>query len=371
MSSSKYKRFRRCILHIGTVKTGTKTIQDFFDRNEKWLAKQNICRPVMPDRTNASQWEFVAAVHSKPWRHDFGARFAITDNESQLRFRENLVQSLRATFDAAKNADTLLISSEHFQSRLTAIEDIYALQEFLKPWVDEFEIIVYFRRQDQLALSFISTRMKSNASLNNLDVISFMNRTAGNYDHLGIYERWSTVFGQENIKVRLFEPEHWYQGDLLADFCETCGFEAPPEQAQTLNRSLDRRGFQFLNAFNAMYPISAEHKIDEERRGFTNSVSKLCEGKYYPISKTEAQAFYDQFKTDNATLKEIAFPDLDGPLFNEDFSEYPDTAESLEPLYGDAISIAYELWRDTHNYRGQRQSLTEKILRLFQKRSSE
>lgn len=319
----------------------------------------------MNNRSNASQWEFVAAVHQAPWRHDFGHQLSVLDSESQLEFRKKLETSLQRAFDEQPATDTLLLSSEHFQSRLTETETIQELKSFLEPWVERFEIVVYFRRQDELALSFVSTRLKSNSTLGELDVLSFIRRTPQNYDHLSIFERWQKVFGEVAMKPRVFEEKHWPGADLLRDFCATCGLKEPKETARTLNKSLNRKGFHFLNVYNRMFPLGVDDSPDATRKQFVVEVSNLCAGKYYPISREQALAFYAEYSESNESLRKIAFPDFPEPLFSQDFSEYPDIAESFEPDYQDAVEIAAQIWRPTKRESQREPKLLQRILNKF------
>lgn len=343
-----HKRFRRCILHIGTEKTGTKAIQDFLARNLAWLSEQGVCYPKDKAFKNASQWEFVAAVHPSPWQQDIGRSFEISDSEGQARFREDLVRRLRDQFDSQRNSDTLLISSEHFQSRLSTVDSISALRDFLDPWVDEYKILVYFRRQDQLALSFLSTRLKSSIQLSIEDPMEVINSTPAYYDLLGIFERWSAVFGQEAMTTRLFEPRHWPDHDLLQDFCAACELEPPLEPAQVLNPSLNKIGFHFLNTFNALYPVIPGDRSDLLRNDLVDFIEVHFAGKYYPINRSQALDFYQLHSDRNEKLRQLGFSEYPHPLFEEDFSDYPEVAEEAKPKYEDSIEIVLKIWRELH-----------------------
>ncbi len=338
------KRFRRCILHIGTVKTGTKTIQDYLQRNPKWTLQQGVLYPRESCRSNASQWEFVAATHSTPWKQDLGHVLGIKDPTSQARFKARFSESLVREFANARNCDTLLISSEHFQSRLRKKADLLALKQFLDPWVETFEIVVYFRRQDKLALSFLSTRLKSSVPLQGDNAMHIINTTPGYYDYLALYRRWQGVFGQDAMIARLFDPSFWPNGDLLCDFAAACRFSQPSEKAGTLNRSLNKKGFHFLLTLNRMFPENPSGVRSADRAHLVREISNLFPGKYYPISRSQARAFYEKFDDGNKELQRIAFKTVEHPIFDTDFNEYPETEDPLEPNYEDAVEIALALW---------------------------
>ena len=139
---SSRKPFKKCILHIGTEKTGTTAIQDYLKSNRTALAKHGVYHPIASDTEHASQWEFAAIVHHAPWTQDMGRELGITNKASQETFRETLSQKLDAEFEKVESADTLIISSEHFQSRLYLEHEISALKTFLERWVEIFEVLV-------------------------------------------------------------------------------------------------------------------------------------------------------------------------------------------------------------------------------------
>ena len=95
---SSRKPFKKCILHIGTEKTGSTTIQEYLKSNRDALAKHGAYHPIAADTEHSSQWEFVAVVHHAPWTQDTGRELGIIDKASQEAFRETLSEKLDAEF---------------------------------------------------------------------------------------------------------------------------------------------------------------------------------------------------------------------------------------------------------------------------------
>ena len=338
------KPFKKCILHIGTEKTGTTAIQEYLKSNRDALVKHGIYHPVAADSEPSSQWEFVAIVHHAPWTQDIGRELGIVDKASQEAFRETLTQRLDNEFDQVEDADTLIISSEHFQSRLDPEHEISALRTFLERWVETFEVVVYFRRQDELALSILSTRLKSSVQVRLDNILETLNSAPKFYAYDEIYARWADVFGPDAMNPRIYDPDHWPNKSLVSDFCAVTGLPALSTVSQRYNKSLNRQGFQFINALNHLYPNPPGDRTDEKRVELVRRVGQLFAGKYYPLSKHQAISFYRQFDQANARLHEMAFPDRAAPLFSEDFSQYPEEAESVVPDFNDAVEVAVTLW---------------------------
>lgn len=340
------KRFKRCVLHIGTVKTGTTTIQSFLTINRNSLIDRGFIYPSATGKNGGSQWGFVACADDKPWETDMGRALNILSVSDQEKYRDELRDKLLQEFDAAPSASELIISSEHFHSRLTNTDMIAALKEFLDPWVEKFEVILYLRRQDHLAVSHFSTMIKNGDT----NLFHFFGAPKGlvlyHFDYKKIYDNWCLIFGEEALSIRLFSPREWAFGDLLQDFCAICGLDMnglhiPPVE----NESINQLGTDFLLEVNRQLPSMINGKRNADREALLQIIFQLCRGKSYPAIRKDAVSFYNRFVDSNESLKEKAFPGRSEPLFNNDFSDYPETADQLRPRYEDAVKLAMRIWK--------------------------
>ncbi len=264
----------------------------------------------------------------------------------QDAFRDELRQSLEWEFAAAEHAGTLLISSEHFHSRLSSVESIQKLKDWLSPWVECFEVVVYLRRQDRVALSLFSTAIKAG----NTRPVPFPGAPKGPplyyFDYDRIYQNWSSVFGEEAMRVRLFEAGELIGGNLLNDFCTISGLKIEGKQIPKIeNEALDKTGADFLLALNHQYPIYNEGQRNKERDTLARLVSKLCVGRYCPVSRDEAISFCKRYKESNERLRERVFVERSQALFDEDFSDYPEKPEPLEPDYERVVDLVMRIWQ--------------------------
>lgn len=358
------KRFKSCVLHIGTEKTGSTAIQHYLIENRNRLAKHGVLFPIAESATHTSQWEFVAIAHQKPWIQDVGRELEIKNAEQQARFKQELEAKLDAEFRAT-SADTLLISSEHFQSRLSKIEEIETLKKYLERWTDDFEIIVYFRRQDELALSLLSTRIKSSAPIDVENILSTMKKSPRYYAYDEIFERWASVFGLSSMAPRIYEQKRWPDGDLIADFCEAASIPMLPHVNKRYNLSLNRKGFHFIHSLNKQFAERTDRASQKERLRLVRLISDRHAGKYYPISRQQAESFYQSFGQINQRLQSLAFENEPAPLFSEDFSMYPTNAEPSFSSYDEAVELAIELWNSDASEPEKRfwRKLSDKLLR--------
>lgn len=334
------KRFKRCVLHIGTVKTGTKTIQTFLSRNRLTLAKEGAIYPRSTGERGGSQWGFVACVQTEPWTSDMSVYLGIRTPADRNTYRDALMQSLRKEFRKWPRAELLIISSEHLSCRLTTIDDISRLKAFLEPWASSFEVVMYLRRQDRLAVSLYSTKIKGGHTEAN--VLSY---DPHYHDYDRIYNNWRCVFGQDSVHVRLFDRAELIGADLLRDFCSLCRLNMAGKQIPSpRNQSLNQAGLDFLVELNRQLPWVVNGTLNEERRQLVSHISKLCTGKCELCSREEAVAFYRQFLEGNERLRQEVFPGRPAPLFDEDFSEYPERLDIETRNYGDAVRLAIAIW---------------------------
>lgn len=334
------KRFKRCVLHIGTEKTGTKMIQKFLARNRSALAREGVVYPRSTGEHGGSQGAFVVCVQNDPWASDIGVNLGIRSLADQTAYRDALTKSLHKEFKRKVKAEALIISSEHCHSRLTTIEEISRLKAFLETWVNSFEVVMYLRRQDRVSVSHYSTKLKVGHT--EPDVLSYRPYY---YDYDQIYDNWSFVFGAESVRVRLFERTELIGGDLLEDFCSICRLNiAGKEIPSPVNQSINQAGVDFLLELNRQLPRVVNDKRNEVRNQLALFIAKLCAGKSELCSREQAITFYQQFREGNERLRGKVFPDRNGPLFDEDFGDYPERLEIETQNYSDAVRLAISIW---------------------------
>lgn len=339
-------RFKRCVLHIGTEKTGTSTIQAFLSQNRGLLADEGVLYPAFGGGKNGgSQWGFAACAARQAWKLDIGRFLNIQNEEEQKRYRADLIETFNRDARALSDRQLLVISCEHFQSRLRHVDEIAALKGFLSHWVDDFHIVLYLRRQDRMAMSLYSTKVKSG----NPSPVLFNNLKPGRlpyyYDYETLYRQWTEVFGADAITVRLLDPSDLVGGDLLQDFSAVSGISLDGRyMPDRINESLSQEGVDFLLEVNRQLPKADEDEAtDAFRQKISSRTSLLCKGHPAGIARARAEAFYEHFRESNERLKELVFPDREAPLFDDDFDGYNHEAVDAEPRYEDAVRLAIRL----------------------------
>lgn len=328
---------QRLYLHIGVEKTGTTTLQAAMALNRELLRRHGFCYPQEPGAYGHIGLALGAAQDAAV--ADLRKAFGLVDRDRRAAFRdaysEQIVRQL-----AESGCHTAIFSSEHCSSRLSTVDEIARVHRLLAPLARECHVIVYLRRQDELAVSEYSTLVKSGHTR----IFSFPDHRPW-YDFLALLNKWSEVFGKDRVIVRLFEREAMVDGELYADFFSVVGFEQHGElrRPPDLNRSLDIHTLEFLRRFNAHIPFLAEHGANPDRGALGAILDRISTGERMRPDPTQAAAFLDRFAQSNAAVARKYLNRADGVLFAAKPSQDGARAPSLDT--DTAVAIAAALWR--------------------------
>ena len=240
----------RCILHIGTAKTGSTTIQSFLQQNRQDLLARGF---YFPHSLGEANHEKLVAYALDPSKIESKRRhFSIASKEDVSRFRRQTEAELSDELrNCPETIETLVLSNEHCHSRLTQATEIQALEQLLRPFCSEIRVLVYLRRQDRVALSLYNTKVLSGSS--SARVFPSVRPTLPiRFDHCTGLELYASIFGRENITVRVFPPNPSSSKHLLMDFARNMGLKDCSNLTfpDRLNQSLGASELQFIRMFN-------------------------------------------------------------------------------------------------------------------------
>lgn len=343
------------IVHIGTEKTGSTSIQDFLYKNAHYLKAHGflypfrscglisnhrlvLCSQKSPDpalaRMNRLQLDPVAI---DTWKKNVIRKLSLEVRTFQSR-------SLR---QVRLRKPVVIYSSEHFQSRLTEVEDIARLRNFLRTMHDRVRIVVYVRRQDHMAMSAHNTSLQG-GNTQRFGFDNIPNADTPYYDLLGLARRWASVFGKDAITVRQYSRKTLLEGDVAKDFANVAGITRIGRGKTALKRPLtlltkpsaDWSRFRFKRsnprlshtALETLLAFNALAEDDEALQGASKQairqslISELHNatdefGTLLP-AREDAERFYDKFRDNNRLL---ASEWMGGKGFSDDFSMYPET----------------------------------------------
>lgn len=314
---------RRAILQIGTEKTGTTTLQAFLARNRDLLAARGVLYPRFPGEMN----------------HTGLAAYAMeADRADALRDALGLrgpagVEAFRRRFEAAAAAElgdagTVVFCNEHCHSRLKTEAEVARLRALLAPHFDRIEVAVYLRRQDQVALSLYSTRLKSGGT--GTDILPRCDPRDPYFNYDVLLRLWEGVFGRDHLHPRLFERSELVGGDVVRDFLAAWDLGSPGEYrpVANLNESIRPEAQDFLRRVNAHLAPVGDLPVEVVQGPLAAALAQLMPGRGARPARAEAEAFQARYREANEAVRRRHFPHR-AALFDEGFAAYPEDADRL------------------------------------------
>lgn len=303
-------------LHIGLHKTGTSSIQSFLDKNSNSMKKR----------------EGVVYFKPSPWPLPF------------KNGKPSVNLKLRG-FDGLKdiNAKKAVISHENY-SWLFDESDVFNVYQKLKEYADDVYVVLYLRRQDSLAISQKQEGTKwldnSVAYGHELKALpSELNYYSSNY--LDFYKKvklWSSIFGKNNVIVRIFEKDKLLGGDVVKDFSDIIGLRdySEYEPAGRVNESIGKIEQLFLHKTRPWFNEGSVEKNYLVKSVLSEGIGSG--GKLLP-SRQEAFDFYERFLAGNKRLDK-EFSKYQGELvFSTDFSMYEEKSNAEDFSEDEMLTI--------------------------------
>jgi hypothetical protein len=205
----------KCIVHIGTEKTGTTTLQQWLYSNRSALSAQKVYLSNICGKPNNRYLSYFFEPAGRKSRCQL-----FNEHNDEAVFYEGFLDRLSSEIrNASTDHDVFVISSEHFHSRVTSTEDISSLASFLNKQFNEINVVCYFRNQYEMAISAYSTALRVGSSLSINEYLS-SKVTPDNYyyNFVDIAENWSGCFGKDNCIFKLYDNKSLVDGDIRKDF---------------------------------------------------------------------------------------------------------------------------------------------------------
>jgi hypothetical protein len=328
----------RAILHIGTEKTGTSAIQAYLAGNRAELREAGFIYSSLPDGENHAALAIYAQDDDRTDDMRIGA--GVDTPEKLAAFREAVEQTMADEVASAPNG-VFLYSSEHCQSRLINPSEIERLYALLRRHFKDIVILVYLRRQDQVAVSRHSTAMKSgNTGVNVIDPPTIDRRF---YDYDALLRRWSSVFGRNKMVVARYIPSTLIKGSILPDFCNRMRIPKLRQIELRRNESLRPPHQEFLRRINERLPRFLADGLNPRRGNIEGFISAIGAGPGRRPSRATARAFYESCRESNEAVRKEYFANFE-TLFDESFDAYPEVEDPTVLDLDDALDITADIW---------------------------
>ncbi|MCV3387070.1 hypothetical protein L8U00_01020, partial [Campylobacter sp. IFREMER_LSEM_CL2256] len=315
-------------VHIGTVKTGTTTIQQFLSSNDHLFLKKGYFYSKILRKNSIQHWNIISIM-----------RFYFNIKKYSI-FAEDFKQ-FKNEMDKHKH-NIYIISTEGITWTFKSKETIVLFKKFMNDiGFVNIKIILYLRDTAKLLTSLASQEIKNGYKYNSYFLYPSDNPNFHTFDYKWLCESYSSVFGRENLIVRLFDQNEFYQGDLLKDFIHVIGLKWDENFAIPLkqNESLDLLGFEIQSRLNkCIFNKEMDNSIKRTvEKYLQDSNSK---GLNFKPPKKTYQSYIDYFEESNEWVRKEFFPYKERLFPKEDLSNYKENYElkEMKPEYWDKIA---------------------------------
>lgn len=365
----------KCILHIGTEKTATTTLQDWLYDNQTELSKLGVYLSDSLGKTNNSLVPAYFQGHLSAWAKHNGIK---SDAEKKLYFK-GFIERFKSEIQTSKKTHNyFVITSEHLHSQVTKKDEIEKLYKFLSSMFDEVEVVCYFRDQFDVSVSLYSTALKGN---NSASVEGFVDQAKPEnyyYNYLQIADVWAGVFGKTYCNFRIYDRARFIGNDIRLDFLSVIdsGIDAAKLNMDKVasNESLSILQGAAFRAINRKIPFWRNDKLgvnndNKHAKSMILNVQSLKLGK---ITSSKSELIRKRFSETNALFFEKYFTVNDKfpimQLESNGFLSFDDASSAVEDLLECALKIDGEIIRSLSEE--QINSLRDIALRIFDQKSN-
>ena len=300
------------IIHIGTHKTGTSSLQTFLATNRSVLIKHGIYYP--------------ESAYSGRNVNFMPSRIATGHYDEVNNFLKNSIIQAKK-----RKLDKILISAESFYA-MTTFFQILDKKQITNYWEYETEcikklqsflvgidvkIVCYLRRQDEFITSMYNQMVKQ-ASGYTGSIDEFISEAGAICNYSGHIKLWADIFGDEAIVVRRFViNKDW---DINKDFLATALRNIDISQFKPIkanvNIRLDPNMLAFKRIINRLnLPLAEDYVVYKLITRMVRNQKKPNKHKSL-LSQKKRQSLINQFEPGNKLIQEKWLSPHEDPLFS-------------------------------------------------------
>lgn len=341
-----------CIVHIGTEATGTTLLQDWLYKNQKALSKSGVFLSNILGITNNRRIVSYFQNEIDDWCN---VNLITSQAEKHAHFKDFETTFAHEICEADKKHHTIIITSEHFHSRLVEATSIEKLRDFLLTFFSRVKIVCYFREQSDMSRSSYSTALKSDCCETLQQFRSRISEETYYYNLYEIAKNWADVFGRDNCYFRIYDSDFLQNRDLRRDFLSALFRPVSVDKLSfdelVSNKSLSRLEARLFKMINEELPFFNYDNDDNRGLNQFNIALKrtIMETKDVKIERLDRK--YDHeiahiFMESNEKLSEEFF---DGQSLFRDMSYFDASDYNKEYSFEDVAGVVVALMRNLIN----------------------
>lgn len=291
----------KCLLHIGTEKTGTTMLQTWLYLNRAALSAQGVAlSDVLGTPSNR-----LLSAYFQTKSDDFDRNHNISTPQQKVHFFDGFEDRVRSEIqDAARTHHTMVISSEHLHSRLRTVEEIAALARFLTENFSSVRIVCYFREQSEVRKSLYSTAIRSGFFGKIEKFQREIDPDMHYYNYAVMFGKWADAFGSENLEPAIYDRNVFASGDLRIDFLtrvhQSIRMDALDYSATTPNEKLSALQAELCRAVNHVFPrYNRDGSLNATRQMLRRRILNSPDLNLGAIEDPDQLRVYDLFDASN------------------------------------------------------------------------
>lgn len=297
------------IIHIGTEKTATTTIQNFVYKNRETLTDNKVglfSGLQIPNNRRLANYCMESDLKVPVFqRLGIDTEEKLQNYQGEIRTRlENQVHRMKK-----EGISHVFLTSEHLHSRLLSKNSIARLKELVDPLFEKVTILAYFREQASTLISLYSTAIKVGTKTT---INQFAKRCRPDniyFNHLDSMNMWAGIFGAENLRAKLFSSKEFCGEDIRKDVLMEINTNMPLDafdyETEDLNPGFGPIGMELGRIINTSFTETeneqGQAKLRENLVQILENYAVATNGKPHLPA---AQNIYDQFNESNTLFAE-------------------------------------------------------------------
>ncbi|QZY28150.1 hypothetical protein [Nocardioides coralli] len=300
------------VLHIGTGKTGTSSLQAFLHQNRDHLVAHGVLYPRAPGSTRHTRFGLYikpdqALLSTPSWKRAKAA----TPAEFRRRFERELLAEI-----ADAGTPRVLVSDEALYGMPAAA--MRRLRDFAESHGWRSTIVCYLRRQDDHLVSRYQQVVKVGETRRLAERTRAMDLSE-TYDYHARLDLWEEVLEPASVVVRRFERDSMLGGSLFQDFLDAVGVDAGVDELEPVterNVSLDAEAVEFLRLLN-LHRVEREGAVPGhiDNRQVAARLAEASTGPTLTLPDDLLDEFMSQWEESNRKVATRYLADSSGVLF--------------------------------------------------------
>ena len=308
---------KTCLIHIGTPKTGTSSLQATLFAARKELLKNNVNYFDFQENHNLLAPIFDITI-------DTSTSLMSPDFAEQQKVKPALLKAIKTN-----KSEVFIISGEAL-SMLTQ-EGAKNLKTFLHPHFDDFKVVAYVREPFGFASSAAQQLIKAGSFSDRFVEQTLIGSNPGWGNVLPLYRRrienFLEVFGKKNTVIKDFTRPKLKNENIIDDFLfSIIDYQGDLKKIETINKNeaLDGDLVRVLEQLNIVMPAMVDEKRNKERsptlvmrlRNYSRDIEKK---KYAPV-ELDQDKFLEVIEGDVDWLSEVGGVkfDLTKPVWEDE-----------------------------------------------------